>query len=105
MPSFLNAHGFDPSPTQRPVLAGILACVIGMPPATAVLVAFGSLDVEAEILDLSIAAISGGGCGAMALAGGIYGRLFQRGANDRRGGWRFDMAFGFLLLPACTEIG
>src|SRR3546814_15737124 len=36
----------------------------------------------------------------MALAGGIYGRLFQRGANDRRGGWLFGMAFGFLLWTA-----
>src|SRR3546814_4352640 len=100
MPSFLNAHGFDPSPTQRPVLAGILAGVIGTAPATAVLVAFGSLEAEAEILDLSVGTLSGAGCGAMALAGGIYGRLFQRGANDRRGGWLFGMAFGFLLWTA-----
>lgn len=100
MPSFLNAHGFDPGPTQRPVLAGILAGVIGTIPATAVLVAFGSLHVEAEILDLSVAATLAAGCGAMAVAGGGYGRLFQRGANDRRGGWLFGMAFGFLLWTA-----
>src|SRR3546814_1965079 len=40
----------------------------------------------------------------MALAGGIYGRLFQRGANDRRGGWLFGMAFGFLLWTAGTVL-
>lgn len=100
MPSFLNAHGFDPGPTQRPTLAGILAGVIGTIPATVVLAAFGSLDVEAKILDLSVAATLAAGCAAMAIAGGVYGRLFRRGANDRRGGWLFGMAFGFLLWTA-----
>ena len=32
-----------------------------------------------------------------ALAGALYGRIFSRAANDRRGGWLFGMSYGFLL--------
>ncbi|MGB7160124.1 MAG: hypothetical protein WBD40_18805 [Tepidisphaeraceae bacterium] len=32
-----------------------------------------------------------------ALAGRLYGRVFMRAANDRRGGWLFGIGFGFLL--------
>jgi cytochrome c biogenesis protein CcdA len=28
--------------------------------------------------------------------GGIYGLIFRRAANDRRGGWLFGIGFGFL---------
>lgn len=100
MPRFLSAHGYDPGPTQRPVLAGTLTGILATIPATATLAAMGSLVAETEILDLSIGATAMAGCGAMALAGGIYGRLFQRTANDRRGGWLFGMAYGFLLWAA-----
>jgi hypothetical protein len=30
-------------------------------------------------------------------AGALYGRLFMRAANDRRGGWLFGISYGFLL--------
>jgi hypothetical protein len=30
-------------------------------------------------------------------AGALYGRLFMRTANDRRGGWLFGLGYGFLL--------
>lgn len=100
MSSFLTAHGFDPGPTQRPALVGLLAGLIGTIPATVLLVGFGSLVVEAEILGLSIAVTLAAGCAVMAVAGGFYGRLFGRGANDRRGGWLFGMAYGFLLFMA-----
>src|SRR3712207_1606769 len=33
----------------------------------------------------------------MLLSGILYGWLFQRAANDPRGGWLFGMAFGFVL--------
>ena len=33
----------------------------------------------------------------MLLGGVLYGWLFQRAANDPRGGWLFGMAFGFVL--------
>ena len=74
MSSFLTAHGFDPGPTQRPALAGLLAGLIGTIPATVLLVGFGSLVVEAEILGLSIAVTLAAGCAVMAVAGGFYGR-------------------------------
>ena len=35
--------------------------------------------------------------GLMLLGGVLYGWLFQRAANDPRGGWLFGMAFGFVL--------
>jgi hypothetical protein len=31
------------------------------------------------------------------LGGALYGRIFMRAANDRRGGWLFGIGFGFLL--------
>ena len=97
MSSFLSAHGFDPGPTQRPVLAGLIAGGLGAIPATGLLVAFGSLAVETRILGLSVSPTLVAGGTAMAVAGALYGRLFRRGANDRRGGWLFGMAYGFLL--------
>jgi hypothetical protein len=33
----------------------------------------------------------------MVVGGGLYGRVFMRAANDRRGGWLFGIGFGFLL--------
>ena len=100
MPGFLGAHGFDPGPTQRPALAGLIAGLLGTIPATGLLVAFGSLAVETGILGLSMTATLAAGGAAMAVAGVVYGRLFGRGANDRRGGWLFGMAYGFLLWTA-----
>jgi hypothetical protein len=35
--------------------------------------------------------------GALALGGVFYGWLFQRAANDLRGGWLFGLSFGFIL--------
>jgi hypothetical protein len=100
MSSFLSAHGYDPGPTQRPLLAGGISGVIGTIPATALLYAFGSLAVEAEILGLAEWATVVAGCIVMAIAGAIYSRLFGRAANDGRGGWLFGMAFGFALWAA-----
>jgi hypothetical protein len=31
------------------------------------------------------------------IGGGLYGRVFMRAANDRRGAWLFGIGFGFLL--------
>lgn len=100
MRGFLTAHGFDPGPTQRPLLTGGLSGAIATLPAVTVLVAFGSLEAEAEILGRSVPLTLGAGCVVMALAGVVYGGLFRRGANDRRGGWLFGMAFGFMLWTA-----
>ncbi len=100
MARFLSAHGYDPGPTQRPALAGGITCMLATLPATVILVAFGSLEVEARILGLSVIATLAAGWFVMGVAGAAYGRLFQRAANDRRGGWLFGMAFGFLLWAA-----
>jgi hypothetical protein len=100
MPGLLGAHGYDPGPTQRPLLAGALAALLATVPAVAVLILFGSLPVEAEILGLSPVATLLAGEVVMAIAGAAYARLFGRAANDKNGGWLFGMAFGFLLWSA-----
>ena len=100
MAGFLSAHGYDPGPTQRPLTAGAISGIAAALPAVAILWLFGSLQIEARILSLSIAATLGLGFGTMAIAGAVYGVLFGRSANDRRGGWLFGMAFGFALWAA-----
>ena len=100
MAGFLGAHGYDPGPTQRPLLSGAISGVLATAPAIALLHAFGSLEVEARILGASIAVTLGVGWVVMAIAGAIYARLFGRAANDARGGWLFGMAFGFALWAA-----
>lgn len=100
MASFLAAHGYDPGPTQRPLLAGAAAGLVATAPAIAVLHGFGSLGVEARILGLSILSTLAAGEAVMAFAGAMYARLLGRVANDRRGGWLFGMVFGFVLWAA-----
>jgi hypothetical protein len=97
MAGFLSAHGYDPGPTQRPLLAGAISGLLGTIPAVALLWAFGSLKVEAEILGISELWTIAVGLPAMAIAGAVYSRLFGRAANEVRGGWLFGMAFGFAL--------
>ena len=100
MVGFLAAHGYEPGPTQRPFSAGAISAIVAAIPAVAVLWSFGSLEIEARILRLSIPATLAFGWIAMAVAGAIYARLFGRAANDRRAGWLFGMAFGFALWAA-----
>jgi hypothetical protein len=97
MAGFLRAHGYDPGPTQRPLLAGAIAGLAASVPAIALLWAFGALQVEARILGLSVAETLAAGWPIMALAGAIYSRLFGRAANDRNGSWLSGMAFGFVV--------
>ena len=100
MASFLGAHGYDPGPTQRPILAGAITGLLATAPAVALLFLFGSVEVEARILGMSVAATLAVGAAVMAVAGALYARLFGRAANDPRGGWLFGMAFGFILWTA-----
>ena len=100
MAGFLAAHGYDPGPTQRPLLAGAISGILATVPAVAILVAFGSLEVEARILGISELLTVGVGLPVMAVAGALYARLFGRAANEVRGGWLFGMAFGFALWAA-----
>jgi hypothetical protein len=97
MATFLSVHGYDPGPTQRPLLAGAISGALATVPAIAILMLLGSLAVEAKILRASELATVVAGCVLMAAAGAVYGRLFGRAANIRRGGWLFGMTFGFAL--------
>jgi hypothetical protein len=100
MVSFLSAHGYDPGPTQRPLLVGALCGVAAAIPAVGILWLFGSIFVEARILHLSVPVTLAAGFATMAVAGAIYGRAFGRAANDKRGGWLFGMAYAFGLWAA-----
>lgn len=100
MAGFLSAHGYDPGPVQRPYATGALSGVVATLPALGLLHAFGSLEVEAEILGIPVLATIALGWVAMAAAGAVYARLFGRAANHLRGGWLFGMAYGFLLWSA-----
>lgn len=95
---FLAAHGFDPAPTQRPITAGALAGAVSAIPAGAVLVGFRTLQTVADDIfrlsrDLTAVIMLAG----FVIAGALYGALLRRAASDRRGGWIFGTAFGFLL--------
>jgi hypothetical protein len=93
----LQAHGLDAGPTQRPLLAGASAGVIATAPALVVLAGFQTLDAPARITGLSSFTAAIAYIGLMLVGGVLYGSLFQRAANDRRGGWLFGLAFGFVL--------
>ena len=100
MAGFLTAHGYDPGPTQRPLLSGALSGLLATIPAIAVLHLFDALEVEARILGASIGLTLAAGWPLMAMAGAVYARLFGRAANDRKGGWLFGAAFGFAVWAA-----
>jgi hypothetical protein len=97
MLSMLQAHGLDAGPMQRPLLAGAVAGLVAAAPALGVTLLLGSLDAPARATGTSplIAAIVYSG--VLALGGVLYGWLFQRAANDLRGGWLFGLSFGFIL--------
>jgi hypothetical protein len=100
MADFLSAHGYAPGPTQRPLLAGAVSGLIATLPAVGLLDLFGTLAVEARILNLSIFETLAAGSTLMAVAGALYARLYGRAANDPRGGWLSGMAYGFALWAA-----
>jgi small-conductance mechanosensitive channel len=100
MATFLSVHGYDPGPSQRPLLSGALSGILATSPAIPILIVFKSLRVEAAILGLSTLATLAIGCIAMAIAGALYARVFGRAANNVHGGWLFGMAFGFALWAA-----
>ena len=99
MATFLSVHGYDPGPSQRPLLPGHWPVFSGQ--SRQCLSSSGSArsGVEAKILhfrrrDLAL------GWAAMAIAGAVYARMFGRAANNARGGWLFGMVFGFALWAA-----
>ena len=105
MIGLFNAHGFDPGPTERPLLAGAATGLLAAVPATAVLWGFGTLRVLADdFFQLPEAATALIVVAAFVVAGMIYGALFRRAAADRDGGWIFGMTFGFALWIAAPVV-
>ena len=97
MLSMLQAHGLDAGPTQRPLLAGAISSLVADVPAAAVFAAFGSLNALGAAFGMPIVAPGVVYAALMVLGGLLYGWVFQRAANDPRGGWLFGLAFGFML--------
>lgn len=102
---FLEAHGYEAGPTQKPMLAGLLAGALGILPTAGVLAWSGSLDALAAALAMTRGPALLLIAATLAAAGVLYGRIFQRAANDQRGGWLFGLGFGFLLWMAGPVTG
>ncbi len=100
MLEMLRAHGLDAGPTQRPALAGTLSGALAAVPALLVMLRLGSLSRLAAEAGVSLLAAGLLQALGMALAGAAYGLLFRRAANDRKGGWLFGTAFGYLVWQA-----
>jgi hypothetical protein len=94
---YMRAHGNTPGPTQRPKRAGALTAILAEAPAILLLWGTGGLEGLARILGVQVAVVILLHVGAMGGAGALYGRLFSRAANDRRGGWLFGISYGFLI--------
>ena len=94
---YMRAHGNTPGPTQRPISAGAISAVIATLPAALLLWISGALNSLTDALAINVPLILVLYFIAMSVAGGIYGRLFSRAANDRRAGWLFGISYGFLI--------
>jgi len=102
---FIRAHGADPGPTQRPLLAGGLTGLAAILPAGAVFVAFGSFTVVArDVMRLPESLTAALLAGAFVFAGVLYGAIFRRAANDAHAGWLLGLAYGFLLWVAAPIV-
>ena len=101
MSGFLSAHGYEPGPTQRPLLAGAISGTLATAPALALLHrAWARLRSKRASRPARLPQRSLAGWLLMAFAGALYARLLGRAANDPRGGWLLGMAFGFALWAA-----
>jgi hypothetical protein len=94
---YMRAHGNTPGPTQRPKLAGLLTAILAELPAAFVLWRAGALVSLAHTIGVQPWLTLIFHAGALALAGAVYGQVFSRAANDRRGGWLFGIGYGYLL--------
>ena len=97
MTQFMSAHGYAATPTQRPVRTGLLAGAIAALPALAIVLLPGALKKLGETLGMTAGRAGWLGLLFLAICGAIYGRIFMRTANDRRGGWLFGISYGFLI--------
>jgi hypothetical protein len=94
---FMRAHGQEPAPGQRPVTAGALAGLCAGLAALPLLIWSDALTSVAEALSVSDGVVAGAYPAVALIAGGGFGAVFRRAANDRRGGWLFGISYGFLL--------
>jgi hypothetical protein len=94
---YMRAHGNTPGPTQRPISAGAISAVIATIPAAVLLWLSGALNSLADALAINVPVVLVLYFISMGIAGGVYGRLFSRAANDRRAGWLFGISYGFLI--------
>jgi hypothetical protein len=94
---YMRAHGNTPGPTQRPLLAGAITGGLAEIPSALVLWYSAALDSLARALGIGAWPVLALLLTATVSAGALYGRVFSRAANDRRGGWLFGISYGFLI--------
>jgi hypothetical protein len=94
---FMRAHGQTPGPTQRPKLAGILTGLVAYFAALAAFLISGAMESLMSALGTTLWPAVLLQLAVFAAAGGLYGAVFSRAANDREGGWLFGISYGFLL--------
>jgi hypothetical protein len=97
---FVQAHGYEAGPTQRPRLSGALAAACAEAPTLAALWLTGTLEALAQAIDTPLAYILLLHVVLVVLAGVLYGQTFQRAANGHDGGWLLGLSFGFLCWVA-----
>jgi hypothetical protein len=95
--AYMRAHGNTPGPTQRPLTTGALAAALAELPAAALLWRSGALTSLAAAIGAAELPTLLLHAAVVVLGGALYGRVFGRAANDRRGGWLFGISYGYLL--------
>lgn len=94
---YMRAHGNTPGPTQRPLLTGAVGGLLAEIPSGALLYWSGAFVGVADRAGVGLLTIHVAHAVLMVLSGMLYAAVFKRAANDRKGGWLFGAAFGFLL--------
>lgn len=94
---YMRAHGNDAGPLQRPLTSGALTAVLAGLLVLPLLWRAGALADLSRALRISVAMTAVLQVLALVVAGALYGRVFGRAANDKRGGWLFGISYGFLL--------
>ena len=94
---YMRAHGNAPGPTQRPLSAGAISAGVATVPGGVLLWISGAVASLTQELRLRAWLVLVLYVVAMCVAGLLYGRIFGRAANDKRGGWLFGISYGFLV--------
>ena len=94
---YMRAHGNTPGPTQRPLAAGAISASVATVPGGVLLWISGAVASFTQELRFRAWLVLVLYVVAMCVAGLLYGRIFGRAANDKRGGWLFGISYGFLV--------